>query len=215
MAEFRVGPWVCESKAQAKAAAQEILHDNHNRELSGEARAFVLALLDLHPHRGAKVGVGVETVRVLPNPEFPTTWCFWLTRTDGTETDFSYLECLRGSTHRQKVLAALREAVAADVQAFKRGFFVTHDAKVCPLSGVDLHPGNAHADHVTPFISVADAWVAAQGGYDAVAVRGSGDNESASRLASAAVESRWREYHRENAKLRVVADKANLERKRK
>jgi hypothetical protein len=55
--------------------------------------AMVLALLQHHPRAAAKVGAGVKAVYVQQAPRsvnYTGQRCFWLERTDGTSTDFSY-----------------------------------------------------------------------------------------------------------------------------
>ena len=41
-----------------------------------------------------QVGAGIKAFQVRIHPEFDTSRCFFVLRTDGTETDFSYRKCL-------------------------------------------------------------------------------------------------------------------------
>jgi ABC-type antimicrobial peptide transport system ATPase subunit len=57
--------------------------------------SFLAALISRHPNAAEKIGAGIRHFTV----EFAVhgTRCFYLTREDGTRTDFSYLKCVRGS----------------------------------------------------------------------------------------------------------------------
>ncbi|BBN04561.1 protein MpNRPD1 [Marchantia polymorpha subsp. ruderalis] len=47
-----------------------------------------------HPRREEKFGCGVISVKVDNHPEYPSTKCFHVIRTDGSTSDFSYRKCL-------------------------------------------------------------------------------------------------------------------------
>jgi hypothetical protein len=57
--------------------------------------SFLSALVARHPHAAEKIGAGIKHFTV--EPALHGTVCFYLTRIDGTRTDFSYLKCTRGS----------------------------------------------------------------------------------------------------------------------
>jgi hypothetical protein len=52
-------------------------------------------LLSRHPRAAEKIGPGISHFTVEPAEH--GTRCFYLTRIDGTKTDFSYFKCVRGS----------------------------------------------------------------------------------------------------------------------
>lgn len=56
---------------------------------------FIRKLLKYHPQQAAKVGVGVQSIKVANPPQYPNTKCFWVVRTDGTSEDFSYRKCIK------------------------------------------------------------------------------------------------------------------------
>lgn len=55
--------------------------------------SFLCALLARHPDATGKAGAGIRHFTV--EPAMHGTRCFFLTRVDGTKTDFSYFKCLR------------------------------------------------------------------------------------------------------------------------
>ncbi len=210
---FVLGDHSFPTKKDAVEYIQGILHGNHDRQLEPVNETFVRAILDRHPDRDSKIGCGVRSIRVVRNPDFPTTWCFWLVRIDGTSTDFSFKECLKPSTHKQKVRAALRNLVSSQVEEFKNHFFVTRDVKICPLSGVEMRPSTSHVDHAAPqFVELADSWSSTEGGYDAISLITGQDGQAIDLVKDLAKASRWYVYHQHNAVLRVVDGTANLSR---
>lgn len=56
--------------------------------------AFLLELLRKHPHAAEKVGVGIKHFTV--EKAKGGTQCFYITRVDGSRSDFSFMKCLRG-----------------------------------------------------------------------------------------------------------------------
>ncbi|KAK7321667.1 hypothetical protein VNO77_32524 [Canavalia gladiata] len=78
---------------------RNILHTT--RYMSGERlttedeRAVVDKLLVYHPHFEDKIGCGLESIMVDRHPHWYSR-CFFVVRTDGSWTDFSYKICLQG-----------------------------------------------------------------------------------------------------------------------
>ena len=56
--------------------------------------SFLCALVARHPHAAEKAGPGIRYFTV--ERAVYGTRCFYLTRLDGTKTDFSYIKCVRG-----------------------------------------------------------------------------------------------------------------------
>lgn len=56
--------------------------------------SFLCALISLHPRATEKIGKGIDHFTV--ENALHGTLCFYLTRVDGTRTDFSYFKCTRG-----------------------------------------------------------------------------------------------------------------------
>jgi len=64
------------------------------RDLRGEDFRLVRALLEHHPERQAKVGVGVSCLKVDASLHDSGSRCFWVVRVDGSAEDFSLRKCL-------------------------------------------------------------------------------------------------------------------------
>jgi hypothetical protein len=82
-----------------KAAEDFIRQQLYNQPLSAvipePLHSFLVALVSRHPRSAEKIGPGVKHFTV--EPASYGTRCFYLTRVDGTQTDFSFLKCVRGA----------------------------------------------------------------------------------------------------------------------
>lgn len=91
-----IGDWHFETQAQALAYVKKILNSQPLKTpITGvDIDSLLRALLELHPRAVEKMGAGVQHFTV--EPARHGTRCFYITRVDGTRTDFSYLKCVRG-----------------------------------------------------------------------------------------------------------------------
>jgi Protein of unknown function (DUF3223) len=104
-----------------------------------------------------KIGVGVEKFYRRHNTcsGFSSSG-FWLRRVDGTETDFSFVQAVRGRarSQEQEFYEACRIVVAEDIGAAKAQVFAEHaDATgciPCELTGQPLSFDRAQVDHADP-----------------------------------------------------------------
>ena len=111
----------------------------------------VLDLLAHHPDVSQKVGAGVKEIYVDRTPPWNTKG-FFLTRVDGTSTDFSYKACLSGDgTPRQRFSMAARSAIQPTIAKYRNEVFSSHSV-FCPMTGKQLMPDTCHIDHAPPNI---------------------------------------------------------------
>jgi hypothetical protein len=213
---YLVGSEAFSTKKDAEAFVQSILNRNPlGQELLGDDLTFVLALLALHPKAAEKVGTGVAGIRVVQEATWGTRH-FELVRTDGSTTDFSFMKCLYPATKLQLFRQACRHAVADDIIEFRhRAFDTANDAGQlrCPVLDIPMTLQETHVDHEPPrtFDQLVQEFIQRERiEVDAVALTGLGDGELRKGLANSELEERWREFHRTNARLRVVSTKANL-----
>ena len=105
---------VFKTKKAAIEHFRKYLHEAEEwKPLEGDAFDDVCGLIMRHPSKDEKIGSGIDAIYVRQNPMFPTQRSFWIRRTDGTETDFSYLRCIDGcdKSARHWFNAACRYAV--------------------------------------------------------------------------------------------------------
>ncbi len=184
----------------------------------------LLALLqhyDAAGHDGpSKIGVGVGAfMRKRNNFDggFSTSG-FWVRRIDGTETDFSYIQAIKGRPGADREFyEACRVAVAEDILAAKQAFFATHQDSSgrvpCELSGQLIQFDEAHIDHVDPtFRQLVATFRAACGWLDAIpagVLTAAADRQTQTRFGAAGAADAFREFHKV-ALLRVVAANVNI-----
>src|SRR5271170_6934999 len=100
-----------------------------NRHTAGQPvneddAADLADLLLRHPEAVDKIGSGIDHFEVRVPPQFGGL-CFWIVRTDGSETDFSFMTCVRGRAKlvSQEFREACRMAIQNDVAKAKQAYF--------------------------------------------------------------------------------------------
>jgi hypothetical protein len=88
-----------ETQKAANLFIQELLNSQPLKEAIPEPHhSFLSALISRHTHAAEKVGTGIHYFTV--EHALHGTRCFYLTRVDGSRTDFSYFKCVRGIDER-------------------------------------------------------------------------------------------------------------------
>ena len=90
---------VGEEQFKTQKTANSFIRELLNRQRLNEPipephHSFLCALISLYPAATEKVGIGIQHFTV-EHAAYGTR-CFYLTRVDGSRTDFSYLKCVRG-----------------------------------------------------------------------------------------------------------------------
>lgn len=176
---------------------------------------FILDLLRNHPTAHTKIGNGVSRIYTRQNPIYKNTRSFYLERIDGSETDFSYLECISPTTKRKKVFMAFRVLIEPDMIAFKQKFFDNNGGEaICEFTNQKIRFIGSHVDHIPPntFDAIFNGFANYYGlNIEAVELKDElADNKIQNELADAQLANEWIKWHRERAKLRVVSRLANL-----
>ena len=146
---------------------------------------------------------------------------FWLVREDGSETDFSYITAVKGQPgdRSKDFYGACREAVALDnLHAKRRAFDEYGDSQgkvECELTGVMVSIDESHLDHAWPHFSclvlgfrTARGW--SKGIPDGI-ISPPTDGQTTPTFVDDAVSDAFRNYHHNQAKLRILSKSANLE----
>lgn len=175
--------------------------------------AFMSEVLKNHPHYDQKLGVGIVSIGVQKNAIWGQKE-FYLTRADGSSTDFSYTECLSPRDRMADFRAAAREAVSPFVIDFKQRYLMETVDPVCPYTGEALTFDNAHVDHQPPntFDTLLQQFISLHGiDIHAVAIGGHmQDNVTNMWFEDMEVAGDWVVFHNANANLRVISKTANL-----
>lgn len=187
---------------------QTVKDDDHN---------MLLALLERHPEADKKIGCGVKRL-YKDKTDMPTS-CFWIERTDGSKTDFSYRTAIsaKGKSLYQEFLEACRNAVQDDLKLTKEKFFekfADEDGKVeCDISGDKIAIYESHLDHQKPltFQVIVNTFVAAN---DIEIKRQmlsiSQDAQCQTTIVDLNLKDKFRRYHHKIAQLRIIKAAHNL-----
>lgn len=146
---------------------------------------------------------------------------FWVVRLDGSATDFSYIWAVKGlpGDRSKDFYGACREAVALDLVLAKKRAFAEHgDAHglvACELTGVMVSIDDAHLDHAWPnFSHIVSGFRAARGWSGDIPegiVSAPTDGQTTPTFVDKAVADAFRDYHHNQAMLRILSKSANLQ----
>lgn len=222
MKTYPVGGMTFRTKQQIVEHVRAILDRTPiGATLERDDYTFMLDLLQRHRWAAQKIGSGAHAIRVDLNTHWKPRKMFTLIRVDGSETDFSYRAYIYPASAEADFREACRQAVVEDVLEFKRKAFDAHanafNEICCAISGDLVAWNEAHVDHAPPwtFQAIVEAFVCDQGADVANApLAGHEDNEFQHRFVDAGLAERFRNFHNERARLRVVTRSANLERRR-
>lgn len=213
---FQVLGEVFPTKTALQQRIRAILYGYRDGEnLCASDLGFMLDVLRRHPDYEQKAGAGISHIFVKRNPTYTNTRCFWIGRIDGSQTDFSYNECLDETPHAKRFVNACRVAIAPVVQEFKRrAFLAARGPLLCPYTGERLDFSNSHVDHQAPatFQALVESFVSESSlDISAVTINGKAqDNTYQDTFDDKELEQRWIEYHNANASLQLVSRLANL-----
>lgn len=181
------------------------------QDLIGDDLDFMYSLLGWHSEFAIKVGVGIQSITIRPNPSFGQRE-FYLWRIDGSGTDFSYKQCVNPSTPEANFRAACRNEISQDIMTFVRSNYP--QGMRCPITGQRLTASEFHVDHAPPntFAHLVYQWLTVNR-YDwtAITIAGRGvDNCYRLQFADGYLRTDWRVFHHDHAHLRLVSKDANL-----
>lgn len=208
--KYTLGSVVFDSKKAAKERIQSILHSYPlGQPLAADDLALVCAMLESHPEREAKVGVGIESVEVRINVFMKKTRGFWINRTDGSQVAFSYIACFQKESKEAKVKAALRRAIRPQCDAYLDDCFSDGYGLICCVSLEPVERRNAEVDHAEPntFQSLVERWTKDRGIN--LAALDLTKEEIGESIADDQVSADWQAFHYEHARLRVICKDAH------
>ncbi|MEU6718331.1 DCL family protein [Nonomuraea sp. NPDC046802] len=211
--------WIGTQRYPTKSAAQEAIRDILRRYEAGDVVGqeaddrLLCDLLGMHPEAEAKTGSGVDYFRVVKTPRGNYKG-FVVVRTDGTPIDFSYNNCLRPPTARQRVEAAMQTEVRAQVNAYfesrKSAGTLVSDQSGIPLATDGTHVsyfrGSRFLDLAAQFADVAGGW----GAFQLTPTTEAG----LARFADRELAARWQAFHQEHAVLGLLSKEENRRRPR-
>ena len=189
----------------------------NGQTIAGDDRDMLLALLERHPQADKKIGCGVKRL-YKDRTDMPTS-CFWIERTDGSRTDFSYRTAISAKEKSlyQEFLEACRVAVQDDLLLAKKEYFEKwgdRDKKVkCALTRDKVAISESHLDHEKPltFEVLVNTFI----GANDIEIKPemllmSQDAQFQTTMIDQELKDKFRRYHYKMAKLRVIKAELNL-----
>lgn len=214
MAKYQYGSFGFSRKSEVINHCRKILciYPEGAKITDSAHHEFLLNLLLNHERYLDKIGKGMNHFTCYKMPPYNNK-CFFVVRTDGSEIDFSFMQCISPSDHRKDVLQAMRISVSDQILAFKDDFFLLSGGlPVCPITGLALTKNNTHIDHASPFTfqDLADTFLESwEIKYKHVRLIES-PSGAGSVFANRLLLSKWQEFHKSHARLRAVHRNANL-----
>lgn len=199
-------------------ADEEEVEDRADHE---DLVALVERFDEAHTEEPSKTGCGIDGFfRRRNNSEQFSTPSFWVRRTDGTETDFSYIWAVKGIPmgKAQEFSNACRKAVSSELLGAKWAAFEQYGDESgcmpCEITGELVTYEEAHLDHAWPTFAQIVATFRSARGWTAQIPEGvlsvPKDAQTETSFVDESVAEAFRETHRGVAILRIVSSKANL-----
>lgn len=221
---FPLAGQIFQSKSSLRKTLTAIVESREaGSRLSGTEDALVREVLDWHPDATTKIGPGIRSFRVERHSTFRSPLLV-LERTDGTETDFSYLSAIAqigkpandnahmpSSVTRASFIRAAREAIRPQIEAFRRAAQTAAADPLgrmrCEATNVLLSPNAVDIDHDLPwdFASIVEAFVTEHELVVAkVNILGIEDGSTRRYFADPILAEGFADFHLKRARLRVI-----------
>lgn len=126
---------------------RDIYKDYEN--ISEDHLRFMIDLLSYHEYSEQKIGCGVKRMW-LQREHLYNGRCFWLERSDGSITDFSFYQCIKASPIYRDFTSACRTSILELMANFRREYFSNRENSLCPILGKPMNMFNSHVDHKPP-----------------------------------------------------------------
>lgn len=201
--------------------------NKESTKLTGQQLEDVINLLNFHTEKDDKIGCGIDYITTerhvdVINRFKSKTQHFHIYRTDGTDVDFSYKNCVNNigkngyvSKKRDDVLKALRFDVRPQIDEFRTNIFGNKTYLKCEVLGVNFSKKTCHIDHIPPktFTNIVSNFLEFYNlkieDIEIEPVDAIYDT-----LKNKEVKDNWISYHMKHAELRAIHKTANLAQKK-
>lgn len=217
---FEIHDQTFNTQSSLKMFIQSILHGSGiELPVSNYNFEFLSKLLDRHPRRDEKVGVGIKSF-IVRKDIYGRTKCFWIVRLDGTETEFSYDKCIKGNkvTNPLKLFyEAARVTIDPQIEAYRESYIKAYKDSngkfPCEKTGKMLSRKEENVDHIPPltFKKIVENFLEKTNhDLSSIGYSGFGDGEVHKKFMDESLKSEFATYHMQVARLRVISRKENL-----
>lgn len=221
MAKITINGTSYSSKKVLIQACKDVLYGNKiGTALTGSDFDLINNVLKLHHDYDNKVGSSSYDIIVGHCQVNAKNNMFYINRSDGTSTDFSFYKCILPQSKVTKVKRSLKDTIRLQMMGYKGTYFEDHgDAggilKFC-VSGESVCMSNSHLDHYPKQFDeiVYDWFIINKLNVEDIELVPAGDWATAATLKDTKLEKSFRLYHKKVAKYRVVTSNVNLTRGR-
>jgi len=156
---MKINNKIYNTKSEIINLIRKILNSNKKEAwLNDKDSKILLDLLKNHPSYTLKKGCGIKGFQIRKTQYGKNG--FVLYRTDGSYTDFSYLQCISNPTLLTKIKQACRTAISEEIIKFKIKSFGSKQTIKCAISKTNLSFNNCHVDHYNPsFKNIFNKWI--------------------------------------------------------
>lgn len=200
------------SDAAAERHAKEILNTGDIGSLNDVEFEFMIAYFEyMHHEWTQKKGTGVKSINRVVSRQNRSNREFKLYRIDGTHTDISCDKKWKKEHPTKDFYQALRDIIEPQINAFREKEFNSSDFLTCPITGQMITRQTCDIDHYYPtFDELAKQFINENNITDfKTLVVGTKDNDTGRRLTDKVLEHKFFEFHKKNARLRVLSKNAN------
>ena len=218
---YKIGDMYFKTKKECDRYASHILHTTElYTVIKGNDRVWLMQLFQHHPDSHTKLNE-VDMINVIPDQ-----WgcrCFNIVYKDNTTDPISKNVCIKAMNNKlitqqndsYDIYGAFRGAISDQILSFRNEMFSRHHDIICPITHIILHnDSDTHVDHhfmektfqqiVFNFLRSLNMTL-----KDVLISKHNGNVRFTTTLDEPLC-SRWGEYHRSNAKLRLLHKSANL-----
>jgi hypothetical protein len=218
------------SKRKTKSWWKEELNINTQKEVSDKIRnivkslgdnepvdeintKFLIKVLSHHHDFEKKCGVGIKHLEIRTNSSWngPSKG-IWIIRNDDTEEDISWVTALKPDG-RPSIKEDISNAARYEISSQIHDYHDNGDCSICELCKNDMSRYNIlHVDHIKKFEDLfLDFLTIKNITYSDIQIKDLGVK---SEFKDRDLAKEWFDFHKQNATLRLVHKKCNLERKK-
>lgn len=163
-----------------------------------------------------KKGVGIDHIEVRLCSGYNHTKEFWIVRTDGTETDISYIKCLSPNDKIKEIKKACRTAIEPEIIKVKN---TVKFPFLCPILGIQINDmEQIEIDHYDlTFEELFKKWISDKDVDELYnnLLSSKKDGETITEFDDIDIINDFVDFHNKNTHLRAVSKKANQSELRK
>ena len=200
------------SKTAAKEYVQELLSRySYGTTIKGNDFSFFCSLIERHEKSDEKIGVGIKELQVKKNPNDLKSKVIYIHRSDGSEIDFSWRNCIKPPSPLSRVLDAARFLIWTQVEDFKNQCFAKDQTHICPETGIMIDRELSATDHENPqtFDRLFKDWCVSEN-VDPKDIETVSIENSRRTFKNEILKNSWIAFHQQHASLRVIHRTANL-----